>query len=213
MKAFTCAAFIVLMAVACVSWAVAPTPALVPDLGQWTIDTKFTHPQQIFIRTGPDNKPRRFWYILLTLTNKTGQDADFYPKCELMTDTFQIIPAGKSVAPDVFQKIKDRHQAKYPFLETLSGTTSKILQGEDNTKDIAVIWPDFDPRAKKIKIFITGLSNETAFVKHPVAKDKNGQPLIVFLRKTLELAYALESDSAQRSDANLIYKSTNWVMR
>lgn len=213
MKAFTCAAFIVLTVAACVSLAVAPTPALVPGLGQWTIDTKFTHPQQIFIRTGPDNKPRRFWYILLTLTNKTGQDADFYPKCELMTDTFQIIPAGKSVAPDVFQKIKDRHQAKYPFLETLSGTTSKILQGEDNTKDIAVVWPDFDPRAKKLKIFITGLSNETAFVKHPVAKDKNGQPLIVFLRKTLELTYALESDSAQRSDANLIYKSTNWVMR
>lgn len=213
MKAFTCAALIVLSAAACVSWAVAPIPAIVPALGQWTIDTKFTHPQQIFMRTGPDNKPRRFWYTLITLTNKTGQEADFYPKCELKTDTFQIIPAGKSVAPDVFQKIKNRHQAKYPFLESLSRTTNRILQGEDNTKDIAVIWPDFDPRAKKIKIFITGLSNETAFVNHPIAKDKDGQPLKIYLRKTLELTYALESDSAQRSDANLIPKSKRWVMR
>ena len=213
MKAFTCAAFIVLTAFACVSWAVAPTPAIVQTLDQWTIQTKFTHPQQIFMRTGPGNKPRRFWYTLITLTNNTGQEADFHPKCELKTDTFQIIPAGKFVGPDVFQKIKHRHQAKYPFLENLSKTTNKILQGEDNTKDIAVVWPDFDPRAKKIKIFITGLSNETAMVNHPVAKDKNGQPIKIYLRKTLELTYTLESDSAQRSDANLIYKSKRWVMR
>ena len=213
MKAFACAAFIVLSAAACVSWALAPTPAIVPAPGQWTIDTKFTNPQQIFLRTGPANKPKRFWYSLITLTNNTGQTADFHPKCELKTDTFQIIPAGKSVAPDVFASIKRRHQAAYPFLESLAKTSNRILQGEDNTKDIAVIWPDFDAKAKMIKIFITGLSNETASVNHPVAKDKNGEPLKIFLRKTLELTYALESDSAQRSDANLIYKSKRWIMR
>ncbi|MHC4740560.1 MAG: hypothetical protein ACYS8Z_01535 [Planctomycetota bacterium] len=213
MKAFAFSVLIVLSAGACVSWAVAPTPAIVPGPDHWTIDTKFTHPQQIFLRTGPDNKPRRFWYTIVTLTNKTGQEADFYHKCELKTDTFQIIPAGKFVGPDVFQKIKSRHQAKYPFLESLSQTTYKILQGEDNTKDIAVIWPDFDSKAKKIKIYITGLSNETAIVNHPIAKDKDGQPVVVFLRKTLELTYELQSDSAKRSDANLIYKSKRWVMR
>ncbi len=213
MKAFACAAFIVLTAAACVSWAVAPTPAVVPAPGQWTIDTKFTHPQHILLRTGPAGKPKRFWYSLITLTNKTGTKADFYPKCELKTDTFQIIPAGKSVPPDVFDSIKNRHQAAYPFLESLAKTDNKILHGDDNTKDIAVIWPDFDAKANKIRIFITGLSNETAFVNHPIAKDKNGAPLKIFLRKTLELTYALESDSAQRSDANLIYKSKRWIMR
>ena len=213
MKAFTCAAFIVLTAAVCVSWAVAPTPAVVPAPGQWTIDTKFTHPQQILLRTGADNKPKRFWYSLITLTNNIGQEADFYPKCDLKTDTYQIIPAGRSVATDVFASIKNRHQVAYPFLELLAKTSNKILQGEDNTKDIAVIWPDFDAKAKTIKIFITGLSNETALVSHPVAKDKNGRPMMIFLRKTLELTYTLESDSAQRSDANLIYKSKRWIMR
>ena len=213
MKGFAFSVLIVVSAFACVSWAVAPTPAIVPGPDQWTIDTKFTHPQQIFLRTGPTNKPARFWYMLLTLTNNSGQEASFHHKCELKTDTFQILPAGKFVAPDVFQQIKSRHQAMYPFLESLSQTTYKVLQGEDNTKDLAVIWPDFDNKAKKIKIFVTGLSNETATVKHPVAKDKDGQPLLIFLRKTLELTYELQSDSARRSDANLIYKSKRWVMR
>ncbi|MBN2269812.1 MAG: hypothetical protein JXN61_04310 [Sedimentisphaerales bacterium] len=213
MRALPCSAFIVLAAAACVCRAVAPTPALMPAPGQWTIDTKFTHPQQIILRTGIDNKPKRFWYSLITLTNKTGTKVDFYPKCELKTDTFQIIPAGQNVTPDVFESVRNRHQAAYSFLESLAATDDKILAGEDNSKDIAVIWPDFDEKAKEIKIYITGLSNETAFVSHPVAKDKNGNPLIVFLRKTLELTYKLEGDPAQRSDANLIYESQRWVMR
>lgn len=213
MRAFAFASFIVLTASACVCWAVVPTPAVVPAPGQWTIDTEFTHPQQITLGTGPGGKPERFWYSLITLTNKTGAKADFYAKCELKTDTFQIIPAGKSVPPDVFVAIKKRHEAVYPFIESLAKTGYNILQGEDNAKDIAVIWPDFDAKAGKIKIFITGLSNETASVNHPIAKDKDGAPLKIFLRKTLELTYALESDSAQRSDANLIFKSQRWIMR
>ena len=213
MRGFACATFVVLTAAVCVSWAAAPTPAIVPRPGQWTIDTKFTHPQQIFLRTGPDNKAKRFWYSLITVTNKTGREVDFYPKCELKTDTFQIIPAGKTVAPTVFESIKRRHQAIYPFLESLAKTGNKILRGEDNTKDIAVVWPDFDAKAKEIKVFITGLSNETAAVDHPIAKDKDGKPLKIFLRKTLELTYALESESTLRSDANLVYKAKRWVMR
>jgi len=191
----------------------APEPAIVPRPGQWTVDVTFTHPQQIMLRTGADSRPRRFWYALLTITNKTGRDVDFYPKCELMTDTFEIIPAGKSVTPMVFEQIKIRHQSMYQFLEALEKVGNKILQGEDNTKDIAIIWPDFDGKAKSIKLFITGLSNETAVVEHPVAKDKDGKPAQVYLRKTLELNYSVKGDPAVRSNTDLAYKDKRWVMR
>ncbi len=196
-----------------ISGATAPEPALVARPGLWTVHIRFTHPQQIVLRTGLDNKPRRFWYVLLTITNKTGRDVDFYPKCELVTDTFQVIPAGQDVLPSVFAAVKKRHRTRYPFLESLESTDNRILQGEDNARDIAVIWPDFDSKAKTIKIFIAGLSNETAVVEHPVARDKDGRPVKVFLRKTLELTYALEGDAARRTAANLIYKSNRWVMR
>jgi hypothetical protein len=198
--------------VACLCLA-APEPAIVPAPGQWTVDITFTHPQQIVLLRSSDNQPMRFWYTIITLTNNTGNDVEFYPKCDLMTDTFQIIAAGKSVTPVVYEQIKMRHKSKYPFLETLDKASNKILQGEDNTKDIAIIWHDFDAQAKNIKVFITGLSNETAAVDHPVAKDNMGKPLKVFLRKTLELSYALRGDSALRSDASLAYKDKGWIMR
>jgi hypothetical protein len=130
-----------------------------------------------------------------------------------MTDTFQIIPAGRSVPPAVFEMIKTRHKTRYPFLDSLDKAGNKVLQGEDNTKDIAIIWPDFDARAKNIGLFVTGLSNETAIVDHPVSKDATGQPIKVFLRKTLEINYALRGDTALRSSLKLDYLGKRWVMR
>ncbi len=198
--------------IACVSLA-APEPAIVPAPGQWTVDMEFTHPQQIVLPRSPGNQPRRFWYAIITLTNNTGNDVGFYPDCDLMTDTFKITPAGKAVTPAVFEQIRKRHKSRYPFLELLAKAGNRILQGEDNTKDIAVIWSDFDAQAKNIKVFIAGLSNETVAIDHPVAKDEVGKPLKVFLRKTLELSYAFKGDPALRSGASLTYKGKRWIMR
>jgi len=212
MKVFVYAtlAIFVVMAGVCLA---APEPAIVPGPDDWTVDITFEHPQQIMLRLSGDNKPRRFWYTLITLTNKSNRDVDFYPRCELMTDTFQIIPAGKGAPGAVFEQIKRRHQSRYPFLEALEKAGNKILQGEDNTKDIAVIWPDFDAQAKNIKVFIAGLSNETVAIDRPTAKDKGGKPVKVFLRKTLELSYNLGGDPALRSDAKLTYNGKRWIMR
>ena len=212
MKGLVCGIFAVGAIMACVCLA-APEPAILPAPGQWTVDVTFEHPQQITLESGRNRKPRRFWYTIVTLTNKTNRDVEFYPKCELMTDTFQIIAAGKDTSPVVFERIKRRHQSRYPFLEPLEKAGNKILQGEDNTKDIAIIWPDFDIGAKNIKIFITGLSNETAVIDHPIAKDKTGKPIKVYLRKTLELDYALRGDTTLRSYVKLNYKDKRWIMR
>ncbi len=191
----------------------APEPAIIQSSSQWTIDTEFTNPQKIFIRFTSDNRPIVFWYMIITITNKTGNDVDFYPKCDLMTDTFQIVPEGEGVIPSVFEQIKQRHNNRYPFLESLDQTDNKLLEGEDNAKDLAIIWPDFDKNATKITLFITGLSNETAVVNHPVAKDENGQPLKVYLRKTLELKYTVKNDPVSREGVSLSFESKRWIMR
>ena len=212
MKSFAFATLAIWAVMICVCFA-APEPAIVPAPDDWTVEISFGHPQQILVRPTAADSPKRFWYILVTLTNRSNRDVDFYPKCELMTDTFQIIPAGKSVSAAVFERIKKRHQSKYPFLEPLESVDNRILQGEDNSKDIAIMWPDFDPKAKGIKIFIAGLSNETVVVEHPVAKDQNDEPVKVFLRKTFELSYAISGDPALRSSAKLTYEGKRWVMR
>lgn len=191
----------------------APEPAILPGPRDWTVDVRFEHPEQIMLQPSNGDKARRFWYMIITLTNKTGRDVDFYPQCDLMTDTFHVIPAGKKTPAAVFGHIKRRHQRKYPFLEPLDKTGNRLLQGEDNTKDIAIVWPDFDLRAKGVTIFIGGLSNETAVIAHPVAKDAGGKPVKIYLRKTLELSYGLSGDPALRSYAKMAYKDKRWIMR
>jgi len=210
----------VLVITACVSLAfgepnqaAAPEPAIVQGPGEWTLDVQFEHPQQISLRTGAEKKPTLYWYMIVTLTNKTNHDVDFYPKCELMTDTYEITPAGKALPAAVFERIKKRHRNKYPLLEPLENAGNKILQGEDNTKDIAIIWPDFDVKATDIKVFIAGLSNETVAIDHPTEKDQAGKPVKIYLRKTLELSYKLGGDPAFRPKTKLVYEDKRWVMR
>jgi hypothetical protein len=202
----------------CIGWVLwgvcmaAPEPSMVPSADIWTVGVGFEHPQQIVYRAG-DGKAGYYWYTIVTLTNNSGKDADFYPSCELVTDSFQIVPAGKETPEAVFELIKKRHGSTYQFLERLEKTDNKILQGADNAKDIAIIWPDFDTKAKGIKLYISGLSNETAVVEHPLAKDQAGQPEKVYLRKTLELGYALRGDPSLRSYVQLAYQGKRWVMR
>jgi hypothetical protein len=201
---------ILTLATACLA---APEPAIVQGPQEWTAHVTFEHPQRIILPGAGQLKPRLYWYTIITLANKSRRDVDFYPKCELMTDNFQVVPAGKAAPATVFERIRNRHKSRYPFLESLEQSDDRILQGEDNAKDIAIIWPDFDTRAQRIKLFVTGLSNETAVVEHPITKDATGNPKKVFLRKTLELSYGLRGDPALRSDIKVDYKGKRWVMR
>jgi hypothetical protein len=191
-----------------------PAPAVVSGLNEWTLEVQFDQPQQIDVRIPGSKGTKRYWYIVLTMTNNTNRDeVPFYPACDLMTDTFEITQAGSKIRQVVFEKIKRRHQGKFPFLELLDLADNKVLRGVDNTKDIAIIWPDFDKKAKEVTLFIAGLSNETAVIEHPLDKDSEGKPEKVYLRKTLVLKYAIGGDEKLREQAKLAYKAKNWVMR
>lgn len=191
----------------------APQPAIVPTANQWTLNVVYNQPQQITVKIPNQRKPQRFWYIILTITNNTNIDVPFYPECQLVTDTFQVIPAYRDTRNLVFDKIKSRYKKKYPFLESLETAEPRILQGEDNTKDLVIIWPDFDASARNISLYIAGLSNETVVIDHPTQKDPNGNPEKIYLRKTLQLDYSISGDPAMRSNTSLVYKSMDWVMR
>ena len=213
MKSSTKYVFLAVICLFCSLCSAYPKPAVVPGPALWTLDVRYDRPQQITM-TLANGDSQRFWYTILTLTNNSaGFDVPFYPSCDLMTDTFQIVPAGKTTRRGVFEAIKLRHQGKYPFIEPLEFVSDKVLQGSDNTIDIAIIWPDFDNKAKNISLFIGGLSNETVPVDHPLDTDANGKPVKIFLRKTLKLDYSIGGDENLRSDAGLVYKNKSWVMR
>jgi hypothetical protein len=213
MKAIGLNVLLVLVCVLVGLCSAAAKPAIVSGRGEWTVDVKFEHLRQVEVHFQGERQPRRYWYIILTLHNKTGRDVEFYPQCDLMTDTFQVLPVGKSMPSVVFDCVKAQNYSTYPFLEPLEDTSNRILQGEDNVKDIVIIWPDFDTKAKGVRIFVTGLSNETAVVRHPVLKDDMGRAKKIFLRKTLELSYKIGGDPEFRSETRVRFQNKRWVMR
>ena len=189
-----------------------PKPSLAQRPGKWTVKGEITQPGQFFVNI-PGKGQQRYWYTILTVTNPMDEEVSFYPKCELMTDTFQIISAGKNTPAFVFDKLKTLHQGQYPFLENLENVDGRILAGADNTRDIAIIWPDFDDNAKSFKIFISGLSNEIKSVTMPTKKGDTGKTEIVYLRKTLEVDYLIAGDSKRRSETPVKFQNKKWVMR
>lgn len=191
----------------------APRPTLANNPKLWTLETKFEHPRQIMAQLPGYDKPIRYWYTVLTLTNLGRDDVDFYPRIDLLTDTFKRVVAGKTVTKLIYNQIKVANQGAYPFLQSLDEVDNFILQGRDNTIDVAVILPDFDNNAKNVKIFIAGLANETIAVEHPILKDEAGEPVKVLLRKTLELNYAIPGDHANRDLQSLVYKGKRWILR
>lgn len=189
-----------------------PEPAVVQDVKQWTLTIEYSQPEQLMLRTA-DNQIQRYWYIILTVTNNSDfEEVSFYPACELMTDTFQIVPADRGVPKTVFEVIVKQTQGRYPFLESLDFVDHRVFRGADNARDFAIIWPDFDPKAKEISLFIGGLSNETAVLGQ--SQDPNStQSGQVILQKTLQLKYAIGGDPQLRQSAVLQEIDSTWVMR
>jgi hypothetical protein len=191
-----------------------PKPSLVPGAKDWTFNVVFDQPRQITLTLPGETQPKRFWYLILTVTQPvTAGEAPFYPACDLVTDTFKVVQAGKGIQGVVFDQIKRLHQGQYPFLEWIEECNTKVLPGQDNARDIAIIWQDFDPNAKSITLFVSGLSNETVVISHPTKTDAEGKPEKVLLRKSLALQYAIGGDPSLRAMATLAFKDKSWVLR
>lgn len=210
----TAVVFVCLVVVSACHAGTFPEPAIVQSPSQWTLNVSYSQPRQITVDVPGEKDAKRYWYIILTLTNNsTTSDASFYPTCDLLTDTFKIVPAGKGLRKEVFRQIKRKHQGRYPFLIPIDQAENKILQGQDNTVDVAIIWPDFDPKAKEATLFIGGLSNEIKPVVHPKKTDANGMAKMLYLRKTLALKYRIGGDPKLRQSAGLKFLKKSWVMR
>lgn len=189
----------------------APKPTMSPNAKNWTLNVTYEHPRQIAVKCPGDKNVKKYWYTILSITNKTGKDVPFYPQFDLMTDTFEVVPAGKKVQNFIFDEIKKTVKGKYPFLISMDEMPSKILQGEDNTVDLAIIWPEFDSKSKNVKFFFAGLSNETTALE--LLDKKDNEVKVYYLRKTLVLDYAFPGDSAINCRNGLKFLSQDWVMR
>lgn len=168
-----------------------------------------------------DDHATTFWYLRYRITNDTGDDRQFIPSLDLCTDTGQLFNAKTAVPRVVYDEIKSLHSQ--PLLKNTAGMTGKILQGEDNAKDGVAIWPDFDPAAGEVDIFVGGLSGEHVTIALPspieaTILNHQGEQVIVtvsevVLQKTLQLSYAVPGEAAARFNTPTTLTAETWVMR
>ena len=198
----------------------APEPSEVPV--EWELDIELPDvAMPISITLPGEDKPTVFWYLRYLVINDSGEDREFTPVIDLVTNTGQLIRAGESVPPVVYEAIKAKHHQ--PLLKDLPAVAGRLLQGEDNAKAGVAIWPDFDADAGKIDIFISGLSGETQAVQLPNPVEKitptaecNNiveQVTEVVLRKTLKLTYSLPGEASARLTTPAALVARKWIMR
>jgi len=179
-----------------------PQPRIVTD--SWQLGFDHETPRAIQVVTEAGQPARTFWYLPYTVTNDTGADQMFIPDVRIITNTGELIAAGRDVPPVVFQAIKA--ERRNPLLISPIEAIGRILQGEDNAKDSVAIWAAPQSDVDAVTVLIKGLSGETTVVRHP----ETGRDIV--LRKTLKLEYATPGGTApgtrrvQRLDSD-------WVMQ
>ncbi len=179
-----------------------PRPGASPR--NWQLDFKFG-PLKMVRLSRPAAKIQTFWYLPYTVTNNTGRDVDFYPRCHLFTDTGRLFEAPNGVDalayPDIAQLLGKE------LLEEDLFVRGRLLQGEENARESVIILKDFDPKAISFKLFIAGLSGETVWVTDPMTAKT--RPLV----KTLQLSYALGGDRFSSTELTAQLKDKEWIMR
>jgi len=193
----------------------APQASLAP--ASWQLDFTFHDPQRLIVKLPGDTRETTLWYMLYEVTNNTGQDVQFYPSFQLVTDTLRVVDGGSDISPSVYDVIAARHKKEFPFLARPTQVTGLLLQGEGNARSSVAVFTDFDRDADRFTVYVSGLSGELASVPNPAfdrrREDSEENMRSFILRRTLAVLYDLPGDPQTRAHATPIRRTREWVMR
>jgi len=146
-------------------------------------------------------------YLFMTykVVNNTSQDRLWAPSFVLFTDRGELVKSGVNVPRRITDELLTLMGNE--FLETQERVIGDLFQGEGMAKEGLVIWPIQDTRLNELRIFVAGLSGETARLNHPIT----GEPII--LRKTMQRNYLIRGDALARGRKPIELIGTTWVMR
>lgn len=197
-----CVAMLTLFIITAQQTQAAPEPEIVPSAYQLEFD--YQTPRPIAIRS-PQGNIEWYWYLPYTVTNNTGGDHLYIPDVTVSYDDGVILTAGADIPSSVFKAIQKKE--RNPLLLSPLQVVGELLQGKDFAKSSVAIWPHFGPNVKEMRIFVAGLSGETAKL---TVKDKK-EP--VLLRKTRMLIYDVPGTNAHPQEQVLKRKTDTWIMR
>ncbi len=222
----------------------APQPSLVPK--SWELTFRYRDPERIAVTVPGRAEPVVYWYMLYTVENpgedatefrtgdkaagdtwsrvrftateaRAGEAPKFYPIFSIVTDTLQVVRSEIGVSPEAFRAIQRRWND--PLLLSSSQITGKLLIGKDRARHGVAIWPDIDPNAREMTVYISGLSGETQRIPNPAfdaARPVGPEnPRMFILYKTLAVPYRLPGGPGARASAvpHRLSREPQWVMR
>ncbi len=176
-----------------------PTPSSVPI--RWELN--FTPGELRLYYDEVDQ--RSYWYFTYMVTNRTGAEQIWAPRLTLFTDAGQIINSGSNVPTRIVDDLLD--VLGNPLLLNQFEVIGPILQGREHAKEGLAVWPADRLDLTEVKLFISGLSGETARVVHPKTGDE------VLLRKTLERTYHVPGNAGHRGSRPLDFQEQRWIFR
>ncbi|MBI1372805.1 MAG: hypothetical protein GC159_08600 [Phycisphaera sp.] len=179
-----------------------PEPEIVTTA--WELDFSFQKPDIIAVRMPGEDRTQLFWYMVYTVSNKTGEDQMFIPNIWMLTDGGDLMQANQNVPPVVFREIKA--ETKNVLLESPAKVVGRLLQGPDNARDSVAIWPVPDHDVNFANVFIGGLSGETHEIKDAQGKDH-------LMKKTLMIDYQLPGDQVHIRNKKFLNRGSRWIVR
>ncbi|MBL8878838.1 MAG: hypothetical protein JNG88_06925 [Phycisphaerales bacterium] len=213
-----------------------PQPSPVPV--SWELEFEYLDPRRIEVLVPGATMPEKFWYMVYTVRNNTGRTQRFFPTFELVTEGIRVIETDLGIHPLVFDAIRQRHNATHKYLVSPTKAIGDLRVGDDNAIESVAIWRADDSDVNSFRVFVAGLSGETAIVLNPTRgkskataevnadekpaaaatapsdKPKGASDSRRFtLRKTLEIQYDLPGSHSGRTTAEPERKSVRWIMR
>jgi hypothetical protein len=193
----------------------APEPSI--GVGEWQLDISFYDPQRITVQLPGEEEPTTYWYFLFRVVNRTGEDVQFYPSFELVTNTLKVVEGGAKIHPDVYDAIAARHKVEFPFFAAPAKVSGLLLQGEENGRTSAAVFRAIDPKADHFTVYTAGLSGEVQRVPNPGfdpdRPEGKENPQFFLLRKTLAVHYDLPGDPKTHAESVPVRRDREWVMR
>ncbi len=189
-----------------------PEPSVYPLRNAWYLGFRHGKPMRIVVDVPGQKTPTAYWYLLYSVTNRTGKEVEFLPEFEMVTDDGAIHRGDRNIPLPVFDAIKKR--TGNDLLVSAAQIAGELHQGEDQARDGVAIWEEPMPRMGNFSIYVGGLNSEFVAAKdndgNPV-KDADGKPIT--LHKTLKLDYSIYGDEVKPEMDEVHAKPDAWVMR
>ena len=152
----------------------------------------------------------QYWYMLYDVVNMSGQDRTWAPSVVLFTDRGEVLRDGAGVSRRVNHAILEH--VGDPLLEPKVAIIGVLRQGVGHARRGMIVWPAERTDVNELRVFVEGISPETATVPNPVT----GAPVV--LRKNLYLHYLVGGDSTKRGDTAIglhpdYTAEEHWVFR